>query len=295
MAALLFPASWLGWLAFLSILLFIWWPPVPTSQNIFLFFFSISALILTVAVPIRGKYRAPRMAVRFLAWWLLLYFSTRAVHGVGAFFANLAINGASSTGIYIYGDYWGLAFAEFLISAILWLLVGVPQRAYWCGLGTDLADGARSLLVGLVTTAACVLSGIFIWLLINELTEGPIIAGIVFTVSLTPPYYSAVARACCQRGFFGMLSRKPLIKPWRQLVTQVQSARAMQAAAAREKALQRKSVASESPGWLDRAWAWARTRWGVLHHLMAQHHDFRVLRRLAPAQQDQPAEHPDHD
>jgi hypothetical protein len=195
------------------------------------------------------------MAVRFLAWWFILYLSTQAVFGVAAFFANLASNGAPSAGI-DYGGYWSLDFAEFLISAILWLLVGVPQRAYWFGLGTNLADGARSLLVRLVTTAACVLSGIFVWLLhyslINKLTEGQLVAGIVFTVALTPPYYSAVARACCQRGFFGMLSPKPSIKPWRQLVTQVQSARAVQAAAARPEALRPKSVASESPGWLDR-------------------------------------------
>jgi hypothetical protein len=31
------------------------------------------------------------------------------------------------------------------------------------------------------------------------------------------------------------------------------------------------------------------------HHLMTEHHDLRVLGRLAPAQQDQPAEHPDHE
>lgn len=127
------------------------------------------------------------MAVRFLAWWLILYLSTQAVSGVAAFFANLASNGTTSAGIY-YGGYWGFAFAEFLISAILWLLVGVPQRTYWFGLGTNLADGARSLLVGLVTTAACVLSGIFVWLLhyslINKLTKGQLVAGIVFTVAL---------------------------------------------------------------------------------------------------------------
>ena len=252
MAALLFPVSWPGWLAFLSILLFIWWPPVPVSQKIFLILFFIWALILTVAVPIRGKYRARRMAVRFLAWWFILYLSTQAVRRVAAFFANLASNGAPSPGIHSYGGYWGFAFAEFLISAILWLLVGVPQRAYWFGLGTNLYDDARSLLVGLVTTAACVLSGIFVWLLINGLTKGQLIAGIVFTVALTPPYYSAVARACCQRGFFGMLIPKPLTKSWRQLVIQVQSARTVQAAAARAEALGPNSVPSESPGWLDR-------------------------------------------
>jgi hypothetical protein len=154
------------------------------------------------------------------------------------------------------GGNWGFEFAEFLIAAILWLLVGVPQRAYWFGLGTNLFDGARSLLVGLVTTTACMLSGIFVWLLhyslLNTLTEGQLVAGIVFTVALAPPYYSAVARAGCQRGFFGMLSPEPLIKPWQQLVTQVQSARAVQAVAARAEALRPKSVASESPGWLAR-------------------------------------------
>jgi hypothetical protein len=31
------------------------------------------------------------------------------------------------------------------------------------------------------------------------------------------------------------------------------------------------------------------------HNLMTQDHDLRVLARLATAQQDQPAEHPDHD
>jgi hypothetical protein len=31
------------------------------------------------------------------------------------------------------------------------------------------------------------------------------------------------------------------------------------------------------------------------HHFVTQDHDLRVLGRLATAQQDQPAEHPDHD
>lgn len=31
------------------------------------------------------------------------------------------------------------------------------------------------------------------------------------------------------------------------------------------------------------------------HELVTQHHDFRVLRRLAAAEQDQPANYPDHD
>ena len=258
-AALLFPVSWPGWLAFLSILLFIWWPPVPVSQEIFLILFFIWALILTVAVPARGKYRARRMAVRLLAWWVILYLSTQAVRQVAAFFADLATNGAPPAGTQGYGGYWAFAFAEFLISAIIWLLVGVPQRAYWFGLGENLADDARSLLVGLVTTAACVLSGIFVWLLINGLPKGQLVAGIIFTVALTPPYYSAVARACCKRGFFGMLSPMPVVKPWQQLVTQVQSARAAQATAARAEALRLKNAASESPGWMDRMLKWLYT------------------------------------
>ena len=257
-AALLFPVSRPGWLAFLSILLFIWWPPVLVTQKIFLILFFVWALILTVAVPIRGKYRARRMAVRLVAWWSILYLSTQAVREVAAFFANLATNGAPSAGIQEYGGYWGFAFAEFLISAILWLLVGVPQRAYWFGLGAERADGARSLLVGLVTAAACVLSGIFVWLLINGLPEGQLVAGIVFTVALTPPYYSTVARACCERGFFGMLSPMPVVERWRQLVTQVQSTRAVQAAA-RAEALRPKNVASESPGRVDRMLKWLYT------------------------------------
>jgi hypothetical protein len=103
-AALLFPVSWPGRLAFLSILLFIWWPPIPLSPIIFLFLSFIWALILTVAVPIRGKYRARWMAVIFLVWWVILYLSTQAVLSIGAFIANLASNGASSAGLGV--DYW---------------------------------------------------------------------------------------------------------------------------------------------------------------------------------------------
>jgi hypothetical protein len=67
----------------------------------------------------------------------------------------------------------------------------------------------------------------------------------------------------------------------------------------------RRTVAAQS-GWQqpgqggqDRAVGPVRLRPGHLaaenHDLMAQHQDLRILGRLAPAQQDQPAEHADHE
>jgi hypothetical protein len=71
----------------------------------------------------------------------------------------------------------------------------------------------QSLLVGLLTTAACILTGIYIWLLryavLQNVHTGQLVAGIIFTIALIPRYYTSLAGACWQRGLFGVLSPTP--------------------------------------------------------------------------------------
>jgi hypothetical protein len=286
--ALFFPVTWPGRFAFFSVIVFIVFPPAP--QKLLMILFVLCALALAIASPNRPKHHGFWIAIKsvfwiaikFLFWLSVLYWSTMAVYAIAGFLALLVSNGAPSART-SYGSYWNFVFAEFLIVTILWLLLGIPHRAYRFELGKgtqpnkpstrssvhpghradtpseptlcsettpkDGAGDAQRLLVRLLATAAAMLSGIFLWLLhytvVAGLTTGQLVAGIVFTIALMAPYYASLARACCQRGLFGVLSPKPLAKHWHQLVTEMQSARVSQA--------------SESLGWLDRTLQWLYT------------------------------------
>jgi MFS family permease len=238
LAALLFPVTWQGRLAFVGTVIVLALPPLGLAIAA-----AVVALIALVSEAITSR-TGRTLRLELPSSWL--GFLTAAAPGIGlivGFFALLASNGARSTITYS-GSRLNHFFLGLLLVAIVWLLLGVPQRAYLMELDRDGKGGAQSLLVGLLTAAACILTGTFIWLLhynvLSTIQTPQLVAGLIFTVALTPPYYSSFARACWQRGLFGIVDPKPLKVGWHQLLTQVQSAGA--AKAQQEKRL----------GWLDR-------------------------------------------
>jgi hypothetical protein len=252
--ALFLPVTLRGWFVFFSVLLFIW-APIPLGL-----LFPVSLLVLLAA----AAFGRVRTAVGlFLLFVLGFYGYIQVIYLITAFLALLAGNGASFDLTSSYDSYQASLLGPLMLLGIIWLLLAVPNRAHQLGVDKDGTSGVRGLVVGLLTAGACALTGGYIWLvhygLLANLHTGQVVAGIIFTVALVPPYYASLARACWQRGISGVLSPKPLIKRWRHVITQVESARAAEVQRARTEASRPKNVASERLSWLDRMLRWVYT------------------------------------
>jgi hypothetical protein len=107
-----------------------------------------------------------------------------------------------------------------LVLAIYWLLVRIPQRLFSMKLGAHGTEELQRLLLGLLTTAASALTGIYIVLLhfgggpLSGVHPGPLVAGAIGTVVLVAPSYRSLARACWQRGVSGVINPRNLKHYW---------------------------------------------------------------------------------
>lgn len=122
-------------------------------------------------------------------------------------------------------------YAElYLVIATLWLLIGVPHRAFKYRLDQSGEGSAQQVLVGVLVMAASILTGIYFLLL--HFGNGPLhavdihalIVGIVFTVFLLTPAYRSFAKACWQRGVRGLFSPKRLVGRWSTTLTELDTA-----------------------------------------------------------------------
>jgi hypothetical protein len=128
----------------------------------------------------------------------------------------------------------GYSNAEYYLTiAILWLVFGVPQRAFRFEL--DLyphGEGTiQDTLVTLLARTAAFFTGIYIFLLHfgngplskknSNINTSTLIVGIVFTIVLLVPAYKSLARTCWQYGIRGTLSLQPLRMRWSKTLTEL--------------------------------------------------------------------------
>jgi hypothetical protein len=205
-------------------------------------------------------------AGRVLLWMLAFYWSTLIIYWVTSFLVLLATSGGSGDGTQVPSSatsgnsaLWDLAVSQLMLLVIGWLLLGVPHQAHDLKLYTDGTGDAEDkegrrdageLVVGLSVTAACALTGGYIWLVHYSLAANfktpQLVAGIIFTVALVPIYYHRLARAVLHRGLFEVLSTKPLREGWRRLAIEVEKARAAQARRARAEASRKRAGRDET-------------------------------------------------
>jgi hypothetical protein len=110
---------------------------------------------------------------------------------------------------------------------VIWLLLGVPHRAFKYKLDLNGEGNAQRVLVRALVIFAAVLTGVYILLL--HFGSGPLegvsiralISGIIFTVFLVVPAYRSVAKVCWQRGIGSLFSPKPLAKGWIAALTEL--------------------------------------------------------------------------
>jgi hypothetical protein len=226
---------------------------VPTP----IFVWPLIALFLAYAGSVKSRRGVLRMAGRVFAWTVALYLATWIFIAATAFLGLLAGNGANFADTYSGNDALNYLFEELLIVAIIWFLLGVPSRAFELELNRCATDGAKNLVIGLVTGVACILTGIFIWLLhysvLSTVSTKQLVAGIIFTIALLGPYYASLARACWQRGLTRVFNPKPLKKCWHQLVVEVQNSGGAEAPRTGDEGAPRAAGARERLSLLDRA------------------------------------------
>ncbi len=131
----------------------------------------------------------------------------------------------------------GYGNAEYYLTiAVLWLLLGVPQRAFRLELDSHYEEiikspngegTVRNMLVGLLAWMAAILSGIYILLLhfgngpLKKIGIDTLGAGVIFTIVLLVPAYKSLATTCWQRGIRNTLLLKPLIMRWSKTLTEL--------------------------------------------------------------------------
>lgn len=127
-------------------------------------------------------------------------------------------------------DGWYFWAQIYLAVAILWLLTGVPRRAFWYELDLTGEGEAQRTVVGLLAAAASIMSGIFIITLhfgggvLYSVNIGLLVAGSIFTVFLVLPAYRSVAGTVWQRGLLGLFYPKSFTERWSKTFTELDAA-----------------------------------------------------------------------
>jgi hypothetical protein len=99
------------------------------------------------------------------------------------------------------------------------VLVGVPQRLF------NIKLDVQSILLGLITAAASVVTGAYIVLLhfgggpLSKVNLGPLIVGTILTVVLVAPVYKSLVRGCWRNGISGMFNC--LSRQWDEALTEL--------------------------------------------------------------------------
>jgi hypothetical protein len=154
---------------------------------------------------------------------------------VGGLVALAALQGLAalaSSGTYAADkSEWHYVNTEnYLVFGVLWLLLGVPHRAFKYQLDQEGEGKAQHTLTGSLTVGASILTGVSISLLhfdrgpLRDLSAGPLLAGIIFTVFLIQPGYRSLATACWNRGILKIVRPKLTVKNWSETATELDTA-----------------------------------------------------------------------
>ena len=151
-----------------------------------------------------------------------------------AFLVSLVGGGGGFAATYqfdTYVDAGAVGWAEMLlVLAMLWLLVGVPNQAFMARVDNDGTGDAQRVMLGVITTASCALTGIYLLLMyfgggpLHKLSPGALTAGIVVTVVLVRPLYRSLAKLIWRRGLVNVISYEAVQQYWGTAAIEVRQA-----------------------------------------------------------------------
>lgn len=256
MTFLFLPWTWLGWLVFLGLVMFLASEDVPYSYGQFFVLAGCAALIGAAVVhvwPDRPKdQRFWLLRVSFEVVGVMFATVSGLIWGyaifLAAFFfgtwalAALVTNGNQGSISAFVNSFDSDQFDPVFLLAIIWVLVGVPHRLFNSKLGSK-SDG-QSILLGLITAAASVMTAAYILLLhfdggpLSRLDLEPLIIGTMLTVVLLVPAYKSLARGFLRNGILGMFNSSS--SQWDEALTELKQSR--------NKAIESRRAESNEPG-----------------------------------------------
>ena len=234
MTVLFLPRTLQGRLAFLGLIMFLAETLVPSSVSGWVALALFAVLIWAWVVAVRDRRRrnkrlTVRRALAVTGAVILGYLAFIGVFLIGTWaLATLATSGSLSSSSALPASSGDYRFETVLALAIVGTLVWVPQRLFTIKIDVDSNEGARRILLGLITAAASVLTGVYIVMLhfgsgqLSKIHLGALVAGMVFTVVLVAPFYRSLARACWRYGISGMFSPRTLRRHWGEALTEVE-------------------------------------------------------------------------
>jgi hypothetical protein len=235
-AALFLPRTRQGRLGSLGLIMVLAAELMPMPANVFVALLADPVLIWALVVAVRDRRRRNRhltarralaITARVIAGYLL--FSVVFVLGTQGL-ATLVANGSPDSGTQITGSVRYYLFEIVIALAIVGVLVWVPAQLFKMNLDMERNEEVRRVLLGLITAAASVLTGIYILMLhlgggqLSKVNGAQLIAGMVFTLVLVGPFYRSLARAFWQRGISGIFSLRVMRRHWDEALTEIQEA-----------------------------------------------------------------------
>jgi hypothetical protein len=185
---------------------------------------SLGGLILVVYVQSVKRVGLTKAFLILLGWVAVFLAFSLVVRGLASLASGgTFLNGHSS---HTYVD------AQLCITAsVVWLVIGVPYRAFRIRLDPDGKGYAQAALLGALASTAAALTGVNILML--HFAGGPLrspngavlTVGIIFTILVVVPIYRFVATACWKYGFRGIFSPGRIIERWREMLPELQVAR----------------------------------------------------------------------
>jgi hypothetical protein len=115
---------------------------------------------------------------------------------------------------------WLFWIQDYFLVATLWLLLGIPHRAFKFGLDLSGDGTAQELMLSWFAGLASALTGFSIIMLhpgggpLAQVNVKTLLVGVTFTCFLIYPLFKALARACWKRGITGVLSPRSLFERW---------------------------------------------------------------------------------
>jgi len=218
-AVLFLPRTWPGRLVFLFLIIFLASGFEPYPYGEFVILAGCAVLIGALVVhfwPDRRKSQQFWLRASFEILWSSILGVAGVIWGSVLFgsaflfctwtLAVLVTNGNQGSYIAFTDTFTSNQFNPVLLLAIIWILVGVPQRLF------NIKLDVQSILLSLITAAALAVTGAYILLLhfgggpLSKINVGPLIIGTILTVILVAPAYKSLARGCWQNGISGMFN-----------------------------------------------------------------------------------------
>lgn len=208
------PANWDGLPGVLTVVMFGW------------------ALVASLVGSLKQKGHRRERLWRTLTVTAGIAIISIALRELSRFLAFMAAGGNEKVDYGLFtgttGPTSGIPTGLILLSVVI--LIWIPDACFRIQLDMSGAGDAQRVLLGLLTTTSCILTGAAFLLLhfdggpLRNVSIGTLVVGVIGVVLLVAPPYRSLAKACWQRGIVGFFSLSNHARHWRNMAMELEEA-----------------------------------------------------------------------